>query len=293
LQILIGIIIGVVAGVIAGALVVHYTGIYRAPRPKVVLGERTNVTVTESEEASPEDIDRELEEIENKVPIYTASSGLESAGMTPIGAMLKQAALQVPTREEIDRYHRDREKYLEVWKETLKLRARIKHAKASLILVLDIQIRNRRNNVEGLIVDIHLPGNVGVLTAEQYDVELEEPEEPAPPRTVQHALLRGLGVPTIDPSSFMNVPMPDLHQNVSSFRIKKSDSQDIQFDVDFIEHHQMETCGLLCVLFPSFEDIPKKYTFEWKLRATNIPKKQRKGRITVKPVKVKSGVGTR
>jgi len=287
MQILIGILIGVAGGFFASILALHYWGILKAPRPKVILGDRTNLTVAESEEASPEDINRELGGIEQKVPPYTASTGIEGTGLSPIAMAMKQTALQVPSRDEINRYERDRTKYLEDYKEYIALRERIRYAKTSLIIVLDICIKNKRNNVEGLTVDIHLPDDVKVLTEEQYEYELEEPEEPAQPRTTQDILFRGLDIPSQLRSYPLSMPMPGPHKNVSSFKITESDSSDVQFEVDHIEHHSTEQCGLLCVLFPSYEDIPNKYTFEWKLKAANIPKKYRKGKLAVKPIKVK------
>lgn len=286
MQILIGLLIGIGAGFIASVLALHYSGILKAPRPIVVLGGRSNFTVTESEETTAEDIERELEEVKRNLPHYERSVDVDGTGLSPIAYVLKQTALNTPSADEIERFERERTKYLEQYKEYLEVREVFKYAKTSRMLILDIGIKNKHNNVEGVTADIHLPSNVKTLTEEQFDFQLEEPRKPTQPKTTRELLNQGLNFPGLSFNP-LEIPMPEPHRNVSPFKITESDSCDVQFEVDFIEHHQTEQCGLLSVVFASFDDIPKKYKITWKLKATNVPKKFRKGRIAIKPVKVK------
>jgi len=196
-------------------------------------------------------------------------------------------ALSMPSEDEINRYQREREEYIKDFEEYLKYREFSKYAKESLILTLDIEIENKRNNVKGLSVDLHIPDSVRVLTEEQYYAEPEEPEEPKPIRTQQEMLASNFDLAMRLPRLTMPAGLNDTFNNVSPFEISEEHSWKVHFYVASISHHHTEPCGQLYVLFPSFEDIDKlKVPYE--LHADNIPSKRRKGKIKIKPVKVKS-----
>jgi hypothetical protein len=185
--------------------------------------------------------------------------------------------LSQPSEKEIERYDGERYEYFDQYEKYLFYQEELRHARKSRILTLDINIRNKRNNLHHATVRLHFPYGMQIIGKDDLPDELEEPEPPTRPRTTPQ-MIRG---PYLTPIQMPQMPTPE---DASPFDIKEVDSWEVNFPIDFLMHHSTEPYGMLYVIFPSFNSV-KKFYINYRIHAENIPK-VRKGRYKIKPVKI-------
>lgn len=282
---------------IAGSAVVFFTWYItsrlRTPRPKVILGSETNVALKETIPPLETDVNAELDSVvKNFQPFHQPTDGLKGSALASLKAAFEEIdratsrAMLRYSPGEVERYERERLEYFEEYESYLKLSKWLSYAKESLIIRLDIEVENKRSNVEGLYAELYFPDEVQVFSEDDFMAKLEAPEEPTLPRN-QFQMIPQPKVHSLDVMQAIPRQIPTLSENVSALNIVKATlGWKVSFTIDEIHSDSKESCGLLFVSFESFKEIPKQFIIKWCIRAKNIPGRRRRGKLAIKTVKI-------
>lgn len=277
------VILNIVSAVAGGLIVYFFIIIFKTPRPRVLLGDNTNIAVHEMPEIDKENIISKVQEEKKKYPPYVLQEqNTADFGMGIAAASLRNVMNQV-SENEISRYEKDREQYFSKYEEVLLNNEYLANLKKDRLLTLEIVIKNKRNILENASITLHIPDNMHVISEDEFPGDLEYPDPPIPPRRPSE-MLYSFNVPEI---SYRYPKLPEgigPPQNISGFDIQETNSWEVSLHVKKIEQHTEIPCGILFVIFNSFGDV-NGFTITYSIKADNIPR-IKKGRVKIKPKKV-------
>jgi PIN domain len=118
-------------------------------------------------------------------------------------------------------------------------------------------------------VDIHLhfPDGFQLLEVDDLPKEPRKPSKPQKPRTEIEMTLGQIRVPMLD-----RIAMPNIHRQMSSFKLKRTNSYDVKDHFHSIKHGDSAELPELYLLFDTFETA-KSFYCEFELRVANLPDK--------------------
>lgn len=282
------------ATVFGGIILFFFIRWWNTPHPRIILGSQSALTVSESAPVDHVAIEQALQNANEQYPPYITPTPTQTTADTPltsqIGSLtsvfasaaraMNNPMLQV-SRDESQRYEKEREEYRANYREALVAREELRRVKESRRLILEIVITNKRNNVENAVVTLHFPDGIIIIPEGDFP---EDPKDPYPPVSPRRAIEMLGRFPDI--SSLSHPTLPEVHKpgNVSGFTIRETESSEVEFSIKHVVHHIPETsCGILFAVFNSFEAV-NKFTMSYMIHAENIPRVVR-GKIRIKPVK--------
>jgi hypothetical protein len=244
--------------------------------------DQTNFELTRFENFTTEDAKRALEDFKTKYPKEIHISGTSSIDAIPsIGSILAQTVYGDPKiREEYFKYLDD---CFKEYEEYLDKRMNYENQNSGRVK-LSLELTNTGTlPADDIDILLHFPD--GFLLYSDKDL-IKEPKEPKPLSFVEHCNPLGslLKFPRVD--SYLGRVGTNIAseiRNVSSPKIRRSRSYDVQVHVRRLKHNQEERLDPLYAVFNNYETV-ESFTIEYKIQAANVPE-EINGKLEVKITK--------
>lgn len=273
-----------VIGIICLFLVVPLERYLKAPHPRLMLGAES-LTILSPRTADLAWVDNKMTEVKAAYP-EARPAQLEVGpiqdfrkALGVLGASI--ASGSVPPPEEYKRYNRDRLQYFKDLREALIAQEELSAARASRAIEIELILSNRRNQAEGLEVEMHFPDPLKVFSVETFPTTIDLPDPPEPPKPLSSGLFPNLA----DFNMTKNLRMPDIGPppNVGPFDIDELHSVRVRVPVEKLGVMPL-SCGCLVVFYPSYE-AAGKVKVPYTITGQNIAK-VKKGKLVLKPTKI-------
>ena len=168
---------------------------------------------------------------------------------------------------ELDKFYQSYEKYLEAENRYSNFLKRV--------IKLNVLVTNTGTApAEDLDVFMHFPDGFELLDEDELPEPPEPPQPPARPLTQRQKILRIVNPPAVSTySTFFpsqNIGGIRPTPNVSSPRITRSNSYDVDLQVRKVKHNLSEELDLLFVVFDSFENA-SSFQIDYRILAGNLP----------------------
>jgi hypothetical protein len=227
-------------------------GTFRLPRPV---------------SASAEEIDRRMAAIRRRYPkLGEQPQATEANSALYLLIATYQNPMTRLSSEQISSYDKALDNYFEKYRQFLPRLIEFENESARIIEI-NVGLENRGTALaEDIDILLKFPNGFKLLTE-----ALEPPRGPSPPEKPKPFLERmgSLGdfrVPAMDRLRDIGPP-----PNVSSPRIRRSNSYDVEVHVGRIKHGWFEPFDPLYVLFESI-DAARSFHFDYRINAANLPK---------------------
>ena len=120
---------------------------------------------------------------------------------------------------------------------------------------------------EDVDINLHFPDGFQLLEGDDLPHEPREPSLPMKPRTEMEMTLGQIRVPMLD-----RIAMPEIHRQMSSFDLKRTNSYDLTDHFRSIKHGDSAKLPELFLLFDTPE-CARSFHCDYELRVANLPEK--------------------
>lgn len=192
--------------------------------------------------------------------------------MQALGSPFNLASLLGPTREDVEKYNGELDKFYLRYEQYLELLNRHENSKHRTI-TLNIQITNTGTApAEDLDLFLHFPDGFHVFVAERPPKLPEPPQPPAVPESHLSAMLKPTPVPYLPSTLSSRLDLPDggPEPNVSAPYIQRTNSYDVEIQVGRVKHGIPESLRPLCIMFESYETA-SSFEIAYHILSANVP----------------------
>ena len=219
------------------------------------------------------DISAKIEATKTKHPPYAEDRFL--------GARMAFAA---PATHEIERYNAALPKYYAEYEAFLRQSA-LNDIRGSLTFEFNLQLRNMgKAPADDIDIRIHFPDGMSFHGEDRPTNLARDPEPPPPPKSEFQLANEKLMIsiapemfPSFGESAFRKPEIVAPAPNVSSARIKKTNSYEVSFTVKRVKHGFVESLGSLAFFFDRLQDV-QSFEADYIVNAANMPEDS-KGKI--------------
>ncbi len=176
-----------------------------------------------------------------------------------------------PSKEAINRYNADLEKFYTEYDAWLTDKASVLNWEQRMVRLDLVLINKGTSPAEDIDLFFDFPDGFHLYTANDLP---RRPAEPKPPEKPAGGIAGALS--SSFPSSFglglHNLTLPSVGpRNVSSPRIRRTNSYEVNIHVKELKHNLLEGLPPLYVVFDSYENTPS-FGIEYRILAANMPK---------------------
>ena len=177
------------------------------------------------------------------------------------------------TKDEIERYEKDLDKYTEGMLKYYQEEYKFKEIQSRLIELKFVIINVGNQPAEDIEIFTNFPDGFVMFSEDELPKKPKEAEKPIPPRSTIDMLSKISYMPK---TAFPNLTIPSIdnvgiNRNLSSGpHIRKTDSYEVNYRVDKLKHGIQKYLKPVYVLFESF-DQAKPFNISYTILADNLP----------------------
>lgn len=220
---------------------------------------------------SSANIDSRVAEISKKLQYFSTDKNKKGSLASLILSYVQ------PSQEEIDRYGKDVERYIEEMRNYLKKEWEYRDVRSRTIELRFALVNEGTGSAEEVDIFLYFRDGFEICNASNLPKEPTPPDEPVPPRSVEEMLV---DLRKIDFSYLPNLPRipstivtPQFREDIPQGpRIKKIKSYEVAFSTPKLKHGFLIKFDPVYVIFPSIET-GKSFNVNYSILAGNLPEK--------------------
>jgi len=228
-------------------------------------------------ELTPAQAEERVKELQKRYPKRKEQSEQASesrkAGLTlaEIAAGANAAFLHVISAEDIAEYNAELDKFYQTYAVYLQSEVSFQNLRHRTV-ELEIWLSNDGTApAEDIDIFMHFPDGFGIMSEDDFPEHPKPPKPPSPPKTAMEKLMEPMmglaSVPYFGPMTPTPIFPPS---NVSSPKITRTSSYDVDVHVQRIKHKLHEPLDALYVAFESF-DAALSFHIDYQILAANLP----------------------
>jgi predicted nucleic acid-binding protein len=248
-------------------------------------GQHATFVLPQPIELSNEEAENRLNEVKSRYPKRGQASNpsykLPEAytSLAETLANLSKSSLFTATPEDIDNYNSELDEFYLKHATHLQNEVRFENLKRRTIK-LDIWLANDGTApAEDIDIFLHFPDGISVVNEDDFPEPPDTPEPPSRPESAMYRLLdlnRSISLPYLGHIAPTPVRPPP---NVSSPRIRRTNSYYVEIHVQRIKHKLREPFDALYVIFESYETAAS-FHIDYEILAANLPQES-SGRLHI------------
>jgi hypothetical protein len=177
------------------------------------------------------------------------------------------------TKDEIERYEKDLDKYTEGMLKYYQEEYKFKEIQSRLIKLKFVIINVGNQPAEDIEIFTNFPDGFIMFSEDELAKKPKEPEKPSPPRTQQEMIFnfqKSL-IPSFPSSYIPSIITSNINQNLSSGpKIRKTNSYEVKYGLDKLKHGIQKYLKPVYILFESI-NLAKSFKISYSILADNLP----------------------